>query len=78
MKEYILCLKAIFRSFQTNARPDFTGKHYQFTLISPFFSPGPNQDGHVPIYISAVNRYNCRLVGELCDGIRMHPFNTAK
>jgi alkanesulfonate monooxygenase SsuD/methylene tetrahydromethanopterin reductase-like flavin-dependent oxidoreductase (luciferase family) len=30
----------------------------------------------VPIYISAVNRYNCRLTGELCDGIRMHPLNT--
>jgi probable F420-dependent oxidoreductase len=32
----------------------------------------------VPIYISAVNRYNCRLVGEVCDGIRMHAFNTPK
>jgi probable F420-dependent oxidoreductase len=80
LREYILCLKAIFKTFQTSARPDFQGKHYQFTLISPFFSPGPNpaQAEHVPIYISAVNRYNCRLVGELCDGIRMHGFNTLK
>ncbi len=78
LKEYLLCLKAIFKTFQTGARPDFTGKHYQFTLISPFFNPGPNQDGHVPIYISAVNRYNCGLVGEVCDGIRMHAFNTPK
>ncbi|HEU4759215.1 MAG TPA: TIGR03617 family F420-dependent LLM class oxidoreductase [Dehalococcoidia bacterium] len=78
MREYILCLKAIFKTFQTSARPDFTGKHYQFTLISPFFSPGPNPNGDVPVYISAVNKYNCRLVGELCDGIRMHGFNTLK
>jgi len=78
MREYILCLKAIFNTFQSSARPDFTGKHYQFTLISPFFNPGPNQNGQLPIYISAVNKYNCRLVGELCDGIRMHGFNTAK
>jgi len=78
MREYILCLKAIFKTFQTNARPDYTGKHYQFTLISPFFNPGPNQTAEVPVYISAVNRYNCRLVGELCDGIRMHGFNTMK
>ncbi|HUF52628.1 MAG TPA: LLM class flavin-dependent oxidoreductase [Dehalococcoidia bacterium] len=63
-----------------NERPSFQGEHYQFTLISPFFNPGPNPAGanYVPIYISAVNKYNCRLVGELCDGIRMHPFNTAK
>jgi len=78
MREYILCLKAIFRTFQNGARPDYQGKHYQFTLISPFFSPGANENGHVPIYISAVNRYNCRLVGELCDGIRMHGFNTLR
>ena len=78
LREYILCLKAIFKTFQTGARPDFAGKHYQFSLISPFFNPGPNQNGRVPIYISAVNKYNCRLVGELCDGIRMHGFNTPK
>ena len=78
LREYILCLKAIFKTFQSGARPDYQGKHYQFTLISPFFSPGANENAHVPIYISAVNRYNCRLVGELCDGIRMHGFNTMK
>ncbi len=78
LREYILCLKAIFKTFQSSSRPEFQGKHYQFTLISPFFNPGPNPDGGVPIYISAVNKYNCRLVGELCDGIRMHGFNTVK
>jgi len=97
LREYILCLKAIFNTFQTGARPDFKGEHYQFTLISPFFNPGPldvrrqepggrsqeagvahspSSASPVPIYISAVNRYNCRLTGELCDGIRMHPLNT--
>ncbi len=79
-KDYILTMKAIFKTFQeAGSRPTFhTGPHYQFNLIAPFFNPGPNADGHVPIYISAVNRYNCRLVGEVCDGIRMHGFNTTK
>ncbi len=79
LRDYIMTMKAIFETFQTGARPAYQGPHYQFTLISPFFNPGANQDGgKVPIYISAVNRYNCRLVGELCDGIRMHGFNTPK
>lgn len=78
LRDYILCLKAIFKTFQTNERPNFQSKWYQFTLISPFFNPGPNPNGDIPIYISAVNKYNCRLVGELCDGIRMHGFNTPK
>ncbi len=77
LREYILCLKAIFKTFQSGTRPDFTGAHYRFSLMSPFFNPGPNESGEVPIYISAVNRYNCRLAGEMCDGIRMHPLNTA-
>ena len=77
LREYILCLRAIFNTFQTNERPNFKGDWYQFTLISPFFNPGPNPND-VPIYISAVNKYHCRLVGEICDGIRMHPFNTPK
>jgi probable F420-dependent oxidoreductase len=78
LREYILCLKAIFNTFQTNERANYQGKWYRFTLMSPFFNPGPNPNGGVPIYISAVNKYNCRLVGELCDGIRMHGFNTPK
>jgi probable F420-dependent oxidoreductase len=78
LREYIQCLKAIFDSFQNGTRPQFQGEHYQFTLMPPFFNPGPNPEGAVPIYISAVNKYNIALVGELCDGIRMHPFNTMK
>jgi probable F420-dependent oxidoreductase len=80
LKDYVLTLRAIFETFQTNARPSYQGPHYQFSLISPFFNPGANQApaDRVPIYISAVNRYNCKLVGEVCDGIRMHGFNTMK
>ncbi len=77
LREYILCLRAIFKTFQ-NAEPEyFRGQHYQFTLTSPFFNPGPTKISHVPIYDAAVNPYNCRLVGEIADGIRMHPLNTA-
>lgn len=78
LREYLLCLKAIFNSFQTGARADFQGKYYQFTLITPMFNPGPIEHPNVPVYISAVNPYMCRLAGELCDGVRLHPLNTVK
>ncbi len=78
LREYILCLRAIFDSFQNNAPPRFQGKYYQFTLMSPFFNAGPIEHPHIPIYISAVGPYMCRLAGELCDGIRLHGFNTLK
>ena len=76
LRDYLLCMKAIFQTFQTNERPSFSGKHYQFTLMSPFFNPGPNETPHVPLYIAALNTYMARLAGELCDGLRLHPLGT--
>ena len=76
MREYLLCLRAIFQTFQSGERPAFSGKHYQFTLMSPFFNPGPNEAPHVPLYIAALNPYMARLAGELCDGLRLHPLGT--
>lgn len=77
LREYVQCLKAIFANFSRGETPNFKGEYYQFTLNTPFFNPGPI-DGcdDVPIYIAAVNPYNCRLAGEMGDGIRMHPLNT--
>ena len=78
LREYILVLRAIWDSWQNKTRPNFQGKHYTYTLMTPFFDPGPIEHPHVPIYISAVNPYMCRLVGELCDGVRLHGFCTPK
>ncbi|HEX7409997.1 MAG TPA: TIGR03617 family F420-dependent LLM class oxidoreductase [Candidatus Binatia bacterium] len=77
MRDYLLCLKAMFASFQDPKKPTyFTGKHYQFSMMTPFFNPGPIEHPHIPIYLAAVNPYMCRLGGELCDGIRLHPLCT--
>ncbi|MFQ5667760.1 MAG: TIGR03617 family F420-dependent LLM class oxidoreductase [Candidatus Binatia bacterium] len=79
LREYILCMKAMFATFQNGDQPRyFEGKHYKFTLMPEFFNPGPIQQPRIPIYIAAVNRYMCRLAGELCEGIFPHPICTAK
>jgi probable F420-dependent oxidoreductase len=77
MRDYLLCLKAMFASFQNPKKPTyFNGTHYQFSMMTPFFNPGPIEHPHVPIYLAAVNPYMCRLGGELCDGVRLHPLAT--
>ena len=78
MRDYILMMRAIWDSWQNGTRPSFEGEHYRYTLMTPMFSPGSIEHPHIPIHISAINPYNCRLVGELCDGIKLHPFNTPK
>jgi len=78
LREYILALRAIWDCWQSGAKLNFTGDFYRFTLMTPFFTPKPIDHPRIPIYISAINPYNCRLAGELCDGIRMHGLNTPK
>jgi probable F420-dependent oxidoreductase len=78
LREYIQMVRAIWDCWQNGTRPAFRGEHYEFTLMSPFFNPGPIEHPNIPIYISAVNPYNCRLAGEICDGLRLHGFNTPK
>ena len=78
MRDYILMMRAIWDSWQNGTRPSFEGQYYRYTLTSPFFNAAPIDHPKIPVHISAINPYNCRLVGELCDGIKLHPFNTPK
>jgi probable F420-dependent oxidoreductase len=79
LREYILCLRAMFETFQHGERPSFfKGKHYQFSLMPHFFNPGPIEHPRIPIFVAAVNPYMCRLAGELCEGIFPHPICTAR
>jgi probable F420-dependent oxidoreductase len=78
LREYIESLRAIWQSWQTGERLRYKGDHYQFTLMTPFFSPGPIQHPDIPIYIAGVNEKLCQLAGELCQGFHVHPFHTAR
>jgi probable F420-dependent oxidoreductase len=76
LREYILALRAIWGSFQTEGRLKFEGEFYRHTLMTPFFNPGPIDHPEIPIYIAGVNTRLARLAGELCDGFHVHPFHS--
>ncbi len=76
LREYLQVVKAIFDGFTTGKAEPFQGQHYKFSLLPPFFSPGPIDYPPPPIYIAAVNTYMSKLGGELCDGLRLHPIGT--
>ncbi len=44
--------------------------------MTPFFNPGPIDHPDIPVVIAAVNPAMCRLAGELCQGLVVHPFHT--
>src|SRR5258708_35508634 len=76
LREYIQALHAIWNTFQTNAPLRFKGEFYTFTLMTPFFTPGPIKSPSIPIYIAGVNTHLCRLAGELCPGVHARPLST--
>jgi len=76
LKDYILALRAIWRSFQTEGSLDYEGEFYRHTLMTPFFNPGPIEHPGIPIYIAGVNTRLAKLAGELCEGFHVHPFHT--
>ncbi len=78
LKEYVETLRAIWDTFQNGTKPNYSGEHYQFTLINPVFNPGPLEHPYIPIHLAAVNEGNARIAGEVADGIKLHSFNTMK
>ncbi|MEM7253979.1 MAG: TIGR03617 family F420-dependent LLM class oxidoreductase [Pseudomonadota bacterium] len=74
--DYIRCVRAIWDTFQTDARPDYQGEFYQFRLINPFFNPGPIEHPDIPIYLAGVNERMCRAAGEVADGFHVHPMHS--
>ena len=77
MREYIESLRAIWTSFQTDARLRYRGKHYQFRLMAPFFNPGPIATPEAPVYLTGLNPEDCQLAGEICQGLHAHELHTA-
>jgi probable F420-dependent oxidoreductase len=76
LREYILALREIWNSFQTEGPLDFEGEFYRHTLMTPFFNPGPIERPEIPVYIAGVNTRLAKLAGELCEGFHVHPFHS--
>ena len=77
LREYIQALRSIWTAWDTGDRLDYSGKYYQFSLMTPFFSPGPGLYPQPPVFNAAVNAYNCRVAGEVSDGLVLHTFTSA-
>lgn len=76
MKEYVAALRHIWGAFQHEHRLAFKGDFWSFSLMSPFFDPGPIEDPRIAVYLAAVNALMFRIAGEVADGVVGHPFST--
>ena len=76
LREYVKALRAIWRSWELGEPLKFTGDFYTFTLMTPNFVPASTHQPPVPVTIAAVGPHTLKLAGEVCDGVRLHPFCT--
>ena len=78
MGEYVQALRAIWRTWETGEKLDYRGKFYNFTLMTPEFSPKPAKLPMVPVMIAAVGPEMQKTAARVCDGVRLHGFATRK
>lgn len=78
MREYILAMRAIWSSWNLDTKLNFRGEFYRHTLMTPFFSPGPNPFGPPKVFLAAVGERMTEVAGEVADGLLVHPFTTER
>jgi probable F420-dependent oxidoreductase len=76
MREFVRAIRAVWRAWDTGARLDFRGEFYSHTLMTPFFSPGPNPHGRPPIALAGFGPRMIAVAGEVADGWIVHPLNS--
>ena len=76
--EYVRALRAIWRGWETGAKLDFRGHHYNFTLMTPEFSPGPQGLPMPPVAMAAVGPVMLKTAARVADSVRLHGFATRR
>ena len=78
MREYVQAIRAIWDCWKNGTPLDYQGEHYQFSLMTPNFTPEP-LNGELPkIQIAAVGPAMMKVAAEECDGVMLHAFCTRK
>ncbi len=72
LREYVRSLKAIWNTWQSGEKLEYHGDTYNFSLMTPFFDPGPSEYPPPEVFTAAVNSYNCQVAGEVSDGLMLH------
>src|ERR1700735_2966199 len=78
MRELILAMRAIWKTWETGEKLDFRGEFYTHTLMTPFFNPGQNPFGNPKVLLAAVGELMTEVAGEAGDGLLVHGFTTER
>ena len=72
MREYVESIRAIWNTWLTGEPLNYQGEFYNFTLMTPNFTPEPLTVPLPKITMAAVGPAMLRTAGRVCDGVRRH------
>jgi probable F420-dependent oxidoreductase len=78
MREFVLAVRAIWRTWETGEDLRFRGEFYTHVLMPPFFNPGPNPHGNPRILLAGVGPLMTETAGEVGDGLICHHFSSER
>jgi len=78
IREYVLAVKASFRAFRGLEPLAFAGEFYSLSLLPEMWSPGPIDADDPPVFVAAVNPWMCAMIGEVADGVHVHPLHSVR
>jgi len=78
MREMILAIRAIWKTWESGEPLAFRGDFYTHTLMTPFFNPGKNPYGNPKILLAGVGEQMTEVAGETADGFLVHGFTTER
>lgn len=78
MREYVLALRAIWRTWKYGEPLRFEGEHYHFSLMTPNFVPEGTGQALPAVVMAAVGPAMQKVAAEVADGIYLHPVCTRR
>jgi probable F420-dependent oxidoreductase len=79
LRDYVLAVRACWHSFQTGDPLVYDGEYYPFSIGDlGAWSGGPLDHPAPPIYLAGVRPWMLRMIGEVADGIHVHPFHSRR
>jgi probable F420-dependent oxidoreductase len=74
--EYVEALRAIFRCWEHKEKLSYKGKYYNFSLMTPEFSPPAQGLPMPPVAMAAVGPLMLKTAARVADSVRLHSFAT--
>ncbi len=76
MRDYIGAFRACIRAFRGEEKLHHEGPYYNLSLLPGAWAPPRHEFEDIRVDISAVGPHMCRVAGELCDGVHVHPMHS--